>query len=180
MNDPIAKINARLFDVQRRVEIYAWIVHPGVTIFVQSAVWTAIGIFLPIVFCGALLHIAGVQDFLGYTEQELRDASFTFSATALLFVELVHSAGNQLFRPLRWAVGITLLVVSLLFSCGAAINQFLITKDIIVATATDSPLTNICFASAIVVYLAMVSATSSASYEAIQMNKERVSEKYGL
>lgn len=180
MDEFFNQVNKRIAAIHRRAEIWMWIEHPTVTTFVQSAAWMLAGILLPTIFCGVLFHISGLREFLGYVQQELEDASFTFNATALLFVELVHTENKRFLPSLRWAIGIILLVVSMLFSCGIAVNQILVNRKFEVTAVAESLTVNVFFVTAIVVYLAAISATTESSYNKQEVNRGRVIMQYGL
>ena len=56
---------------------------------------------------------------------DLSKAAFSFSSASLLCVELIHGNCSEIHSGIKWGVGILLLMLSLLLSCGLAVNQIL-------------------------------------------------------
>lgn len=56
---------------------------------------------------------------------DLSKAAFSFSSASLLCVELIHGNCSKIHSGIKWGVGIILLMLSLLLSCGLAVNQML-------------------------------------------------------
>ncbi|MDB1862581.1 hypothetical protein PMX20_09405 [Collinsella aerofaciens] len=99
--------------------------HQFIIEFSIAFIWNLVGILLPTIACGILLAISGLQSFYEYFMNDLSKAAFSFSSASLLCVELIHGNCSKIHSGIKWGVGIILLMLSLLLSCGLAVNQML-------------------------------------------------------
>lgn len=139
--------------------------HSFLCTFLAAFVWNLVGIMLPTVACGILLQVSGLQSFVDYVFGDISKAAFSFSSASLLCVELIHGNGSKVHSGIKWGVGILLLMFSLLFSCGLAVNQILFDSYNFVRQAETSPFINIVVAFAVCVYLAAVTSTDESKDE---------------
>lgn len=116
-----------------------------------------VGILLPTIACGILLQISGLQSFCEYLLSDLSKAAFSFSSASLLCVELIHGNCSEIHSGIKWGVGILLLMLSLLLSCGLAVNQILFESSYLKDQASMSPFINSLVALSVSVYLAAMS-----------------------
>lgn len=135
--------------------------HQFLVEFSIAFIWNLVGILLPTIACGILLQIAGLQSFCEYLLSDLSKAAFSFSSASLLCVELIHGNCSELHSGIKWGVGILLLMLSLLLSCGLAVNQILFESSYLKDQASMSPFINSLVALSVSVYLAAMSCTGS-------------------
>lgn len=129
-------------------------------------IWNLVGILLPTIACGILLQISGLQSFYEFLLSDLSKAAFSFSSASLLCVELIHGNCSEIHSGIKWGVGILLLMLSLLLSCGLAVNQILFESSYLKEQASMSPFINSLVALSVSAYLAAMScADSDMSYE---------------
>lgn len=139
--------------------------------------WNLIGILLPTIACGILLGISGLQSFFEYFMSDLSKAAFSFSSASLLCVELIHGNCSKIHSGIKWGVGIILLMLSLLLSCGLAVNQTLFESRFFDEQTSLSPYINSSVALAVSAYLAAMSfASSNASSESDEYRENETSD----
>lgn len=135
--------------------------HQFIFEFSIAFIWNLVGILLPTIACGILLAISGLQSFNEYFMSDLSKASFSFSSASLLCVELIHGNCSKIHSGIKWGSGIILLMLSLLFSCGLAVNQALFELFGLPEQASMSPIMNSLVALAVSIYLAAISCASN-------------------
>lgn len=135
--------------------------HQFLVEFSIAFIWNLVGILLPTIACGILLQISGLQSFCEYLLSDLSKAAFSFSSASLLCVELIHGNCSEIHSGIKWGVGILLLMLSLLLSCGLAVNQILFESSYLKDQASMSPFINSLVALSVSVYLAAMSCASS-------------------
>lgn len=135
--------------------------HQFLVEFSIAFIWNLVGILLPTVACGILLQISGLQSFCEYLLSDLSKAAFSFSSASLLCVELIHGNCSEIHSGIKWGVGILLLMLSLLLSCGLAVNQILFESSYLEDQASMSPFINSLVALSVSVYLAAMSCAGS-------------------
>lgn len=135
--------------------------HQFIFEFSIAFIWNLVGILLPTIACGILLAISGLQSFYEYFMSDLSKASFSFSSASLLCVELIHGNCSKIHSGIKWGSGIILLMLSLLFSCGLAVNQALFELFGLPEQASMSPIMNSLVALAVSIYLAAISCASN-------------------
>ena len=128
--------------------------------------WNLVGILLPTIACGVLLQVSGLQPFCEYLLSDLSKAAFSFSSASLLCVELIHGNGSKIHSSIKWGIGILLLMLTLLFSSGLAVNQIILEspvpkKDLLKVEMRMSPHINSFVAIAVSAYLAAMSCSDS-------------------
>lgn len=129
--------------------------------FSIAFIWNLVGILFPTIACGILLQISGLQSFCEYLLSDLSKAAFSFSSASLLCVELIHGNCSEIHSGIKWGVGILLLMLSLLLSCGLAVNQILFESSYLKDQASMSPFINSLVALSVSVYLAAMSCAGS-------------------
>lgn len=92
---------------------------------------------------------------------DLSKAAFSFSSASLLCVELIHGNCSEIHSGIKCGVGILLLMLSLLLSCGLAVNQILFESSYLKDQASMSPFINSLVALSVSVYLAAMSCAGS-------------------
>lgn len=135
--------------------------HQFLVEFSIAFIWNLVGILLPTIACGILLQISGLQSFCKYLLSDLSKAAFSFSSASLLCVELIHGNCSEIHSGIKWGVGILLLMLSLLLSCGLAVNQILFESSYLKDQASMSPFINSLVALSVSVYLAAMSCAGS-------------------
>lgn len=135
--------------------------HQFLVEFSIAFIWNLAGILLPTIACGILLQISGLQSFCEYLLSDLSKAAFSFSSASLLCVELIHGNCSEIHSGIKWGVGILLLMLSLLLSCGLAVNQILFESSYLKDQASMSPFINSLVALSVSVYLAAMSCAGS-------------------
>lgn len=135
--------------------------HQFLVEFSIAFIWNLVGILLPTIACGILLQISGLQSFCEYLLSDLSKAAFSFSSASLLCVELIHGNCSEIHSGIKWGVGILLLMLSLLLSCGLAVNQILFESSNLKDQASMSPFINSLVALSVSVYLAAMSCAGS-------------------
>lgn len=135
--------------------------HQFLVEFSIAFIWNLVGILLPTIACGILLQISGLQSFCEYLLSDLSKAAFSFSSAPLLCVELIHGNCSEIHSGIKWGVGILLLMLSLLLSCGLAVNQILFESSYLKDQASMSPFINSLVALSVSVYLAAMSCAGS-------------------
>lgn len=135
--------------------------HQFLVEFSIAFIWSLVGILLPTIACGILLQISGLQSFCEYLLSDLSKAAFSFSSASLLCVELIHGNCSEIHSGIKWGVGILLLMLSLLLSCGLAVNQILFESSYLKDQASMSPFINSLVALSVSVYLAAMSCAGS-------------------
>lgn len=135
--------------------------HQFLVEFSIAFIWNLVGILLPTIACGILLQISGLQSFCEYLLSDLSKAAFSFSSASLLCVELIHGNCSEIHSGIKWGVGILLLMLSLLLSCGLAVNQILFESSYLKDQASMSPFINSLVALSVSVYLAAMSCAGS-------------------
>lgn len=135
--------------------------HQFLVEFSIAFIWNLVGILLPTIACGILLQISGLQSFCEYLLSDLSKAAFSFSSASLLCVELIHGNCSEIHSGIKWGVGILLLMLSLLLSCGLAVNQILFESSYLKDQASISPFINSLVALSVSVYLAAMSCAGS-------------------
>lgn len=135
--------------------------HQFLVEFSIAFIWNLLGILLPTIACGILLLISGLQSFCEYLLSDLSKAAFSFSSASLLCVELIHGNCSEIHSGIKWGVGILLLMLSLLLSCGLAVNQILFESSYLKDQASMSPFINSLVALSVSVYLAAMSCAGS-------------------
>lgn len=135
--------------------------HQFLVEFSIAFIWNLVGILLPTIACGILLQISGLQSFCEYLLSDLSKAAFSFSSASLLCVELIHGNCSEIHSGIKWGVGILLLMLSLLLSCGLAVNQILFESSYLKDQASMSPFINSLVAPSVSVYLAAMSCAGS-------------------
>lgn len=131
--------------------------HQFLVEFSIAFIWNLVGILLPTIACGILLQISGLQSFCEYLLSDLSKAAFSFSSASLLCVELIHGNCSEIHSGIKWGVGILLLMLSLLLSCGLAVNQILFESSYLKDQVSMSPFINSLVALSVSVYLAAMS-----------------------
>lgn len=131
--------------------------HQFLVEFSIAFIWNLVGILLPTIACDILLQISGLQSFCEYLLSDLSKAAFSFSSASLLCVELIHGNCSEIHSGIKWGVGILLLMLSLLLSCGLAVNQILFESSYLKDQASMSPFINSLVALSVSVYLAAMS-----------------------
>lgn len=135
--------------------------HQFLVEFSIAFIWNLVGILLPTIACGILLQISGLQSFCEYLLSDLSKAAFSFSSASLLCVELIHGNCSEIHSGIKWGVGILLLMLSLLLSCGLAVNQIPFESSYLKDQASMSPFINSLVALSVSVYLAAMSCAGS-------------------
>lgn len=135
--------------------------HQFLVEFSIAFIWNLVGILLPTIACGILLQISGLQSFCEYLLSDLSKAAFSFSSASLLCVELIHGNCSEIHSGIKWGVGILLLMLSLLLSCGLVVNQILFESSYLKDQASMSPFINSLVALSVSVYLAAMSCAGS-------------------
>ena len=135
--------------------------HQFLVEFSIAFIWNLVGILLPTIACGILLQISGLQSFCEYLLSDLSKAAFSFSSASLLCVELIHGNCSEIHSGIKWGVGILLLMLSLLLSCGLAVNQILFESSYLKDQASMSPFINSLVALSVSVYLAAIACAGS-------------------
>lgn len=135
--------------------------HQFLVEFSIAFIWNLVSILLPTIACGILLQISGLQSFCEYLLSDLSKAAFSFSSASLLCVELIHGNCSEIHSGIKWGVGILLLMLSLLLSCGLAVNQILFESSYLKDQASMSPFINSLVALSVSVYLAAMSCAGS-------------------
>lgn len=135
--------------------------HQFLVEFSIAFIWNLVGILLPTIACGILLQISGLQSFCEYLLSDLSKAAFSFSSASLLCVELIHCNCSEIHSGIKWGVGILLLMLSLLLSCGLAVNQIFFESSYLKDQASMSPFINSLVALSVSVYLAAMSCAGS-------------------
>ena len=135
--------------------------HQFLVEFSIAFIWNLVGILLPTIACGILLQISGLQSFCEYLLSDLSKAAFSFSSASLLCVELIHGNCSEIHSGIKSGVGILLLMLSLLLSCGLAVNQILFESSYLKDQASMSPFINSLVALSVSVYLAAMSCAGS-------------------
>lgn len=135
--------------------------HQFLVEFSIAFIWNLVGILLPTIACGILLQNSGLQSFCEYLLSDLSKAAFSFSSASLLCVELIHGNCSEIHSGIKWGVGILLLMLSLLLSCGLAVNQILFESSYLKDQASMSPFINSLVALSVSVYLAAMSCAGS-------------------
>lgn len=135
--------------------------HQFLVEFSIAFIWNLLGILLPTIACDILLQISGLQSFCEYLLSDLSKAAFSFSSASLLCVELIHGNCSEIHSGIKWGVGILLLMLSLLLSCGLAVNQILFESSYLKDQASMSPFINSLVALSVSVYLAAMSCAGS-------------------
>lgn len=135
--------------------------HQFLVEFSIAFIWNLVGILLPTIACGILLQISGLQSFCEYLLSDLSKAAFSFSSASLLCVELIHGNCSEIHSGIKWGVGILLLMLSLLLSCGLAVNQILFESSYLKDQTSMSPFINSLVALSVSVYLAAMSCAGS-------------------
>lgn len=135
--------------------------HQFLVEFSIAFIWNLVGILLPTIACGILLQISGLQSFCEYLLSDLSKAAFSFSSASLLCVELIQGNCSEIHSGIKWGVGILLLMLSLLLSCGLAVNQILFESSYLKDQASMSPFINSLVALSVSVYLAAMSCAGS-------------------
>lgn len=135
--------------------------HQFLVEFSIAFICNLLGILLPTIACGILLQISGLQSFCEYLLSDLSKAAFSFSSASLLCVELIHGNCSEIHSGIKWGVGILLLMLSLLLSCGLAVNQILFESSYLKDQASMSPFINSLVALSVSVYLAAMSCAGS-------------------
>lgn len=135
--------------------------HQFLVEFSIAFIWNLVGILLPTIAFGILLQISGLQSFCEYLLSDLSKAAFSFSSASLLCVELIHGNCSEIHSGIKWGVGILLLMLSLLLSCGLAVNQILFESSYLKDQASMSPFINSLVALSVSVYLAAMSCAGS-------------------
>jgi len=135
--------------------------HQFLVEFSIAFIWNLVGILLPTIASGILLQISGLQSFCEYLLSDLSKAAFSFSSASLLCVELIHGNCSEIHSGIKWGVGILLLMLSLLLSCGLAVNQILFESSYLKDQASMSPFINSLVALSVSVYLAAMSCAGS-------------------
>lgn len=135
--------------------------HQFLVEFSIAFIWNLVGILLPTIACGILLQISGLQSFCEYLLSDLSKAAFSFSSASLLCVELIHGNCSEIHSGIKWGVGILLLMLSLLLSCGLAVNQILFESSYLKDQVSMSPFINSLVALSVSVYLAAMSCAGS-------------------
>lgn len=135
--------------------------HQFLVEFSIAFIWNLVGILLPTIACGILLQISGLQSFCEYLLSDLSKAAFSFSSASLRCVELIHGNCSEIHSGIKWGVGILLLMLSLLLSCGLAVNQILFESSYLKDQASMSPFINSLVALSVSVYLAAMSCAGS-------------------
>lgn len=135
--------------------------HQFLVEFSIAFIWNLVGILLPTIACGILLQISGLQSFCEYLLSDLSKAAFSFSSASLLCVELIHGNCSEIHSGIKWGVAILLLMLSLLLSCGLAVNQILFESSYLKDQASMSPFINSLVALSVSVYLAAMSCAGS-------------------
>lgn len=108
---------------------------------------------------------------------DLSKAAFSFSSASLLCVELIHGNCSKIHSGIKWGVGIILLMLSLLLSCGLAVNQTLFESRFFDEQTSLSPYINSSVALAVSAYLAAMSfASSNASSESDEYRENETSD----
>lgn len=151
--------------------------HQFLVDFSIAFIWNLVGILLPTIACGILLQISGLQSFCAYLLSDLSKTAFSFSSASLLCVELIHGNCSEIHSGIKWGVGILLLMLSLLLSCGLAVNQILFESAYLKEQASMSPFINSLVALSVSAYLAAMScAGSDMSYEPDEFVEDEVSD----
>lgn len=151
--------------------------HQFLAEFGIAFIWNLVGILLPTIACGILLQISGLQSFFDYLLSDLSKAAFSFSSASLLCVELIHGNCSEIHSGIKWGVGILLLMLSLLLSCGLAVNQILFESSYLKEQASMSPFINSLVALSVSAYLAAMScAGSDMSYEPDEFVEDEASD----
>ena len=151
------KLISDIFDKESRFrQRHQYFIKLGIAFF-----WNLVGILLPTLTCGILLQIAGLQSFGEYLLNDLSKAAFSFSSTSLLCVELIHGKSSEIRSGVKWGVGIVFLMISLLLSCGLAVNQILSDYPDFEVQGNISPYINVLDALCVSAYLAAMSCTSN-------------------
>lgn len=135
--------------------------HQFLVEFSIAFIWNLVGILLPTIACGILLQISGLQSFCEYLLSDLSKAAFSFSSASLLCVDLIHGNCSEIHSGIKWGVGILLLMLSLLLSCGLAVNQILFESSYLKDQASMSPFINSLVALSVSVYLAAIACAGS-------------------
>ena len=135
--------------------------HQFLVEFSIAFIWNLVGILLPTIACGILLQISGLQSFCEYLLSDLSKAAFSFSSASLLCVVLIHGNCSEIHSGIKWGVGILLLMLSLLLSCGLAVNQILFESSYLKDQTSMSPFINSLVALSVSVYLAAMSCAGS-------------------
>lgn len=146
--------------------------HQFLVEFNIAFIWNLVGILLPTIACGILLQISGLQSFCEYLLSDLSKAAFSFSSASLLCVELIHGNCSEIHSGIKWGVGILLLMLSLLLSCGLAVNQILFESSYLKDQASMSPFINSLVALSVSVYLAAMSCAGSEMSYGSDVNAE--------
>lgn len=126
--------------------------HQFLVEFSIAFIWNLVGILLLTIACGILLQISWLQSFCEYLLSDLSKAAFSFSSASLLCVELIHGNCSEIHSGIKWGVGILLLMLSLLLSCGLAVNQILFESSYLKDQASMSPFINSLVALSVSVY----------------------------
>lgn len=151
--------------------------HQFLVDFSIAFIWNLVGILLPTIACGILLQISGLQSFCAYLLSDLSKAAFSFSSASLLCVEIIHGNCSEIHSGIKWGVGILLLMLSLLLSCGLAVNLILFESSYLKEQASMSPFINSLVALSVSAYLAAMScAGSDMSYEPDEFVEDEVSD----
>lgn len=151
--------------------------HQFLVEFSIAFIWNLLGILLPTIACGILLLISGLQSFCDYLLSDLSKAAFSFSSASLLCVDLIHGNCSKIHSGIKWGVGILLLMLSLLLSCGLAVNQILFESSYLKEQASMSPFINSLVALSVSAYLAAMScAGSDMSYEPDEFVEDEASD----
>ena len=151
--------------------------HQFLVEFSIAFIWNLVGILLPTIACGILLQISGLQSFCDYLLSDLSKAAFSFSSASLLCVDLIHGNCSEIHSGIKWGVGILLLMLSLLLSCGLAVNQILFESSYLKEQASMSPFINSLVALSVSAYLAAMScAGSDMSYEPDEFVEDEASD----
>ncbi|WP_158564769.1 hypothetical protein [Collinsella sp. TM10-22] len=151
--------------------------HQFLVEFSIAFIWNLVGILLPTIACGILLQISGLQSFCEYLLSDLSKAAFSFSSASLLCVELIHGNCSEIHSGIKWGVGILLLMLSLLLSCGLAVNQILFESSYLKDQASMSPFINSLVALSVSAYLAAMScAGSDMGYEPDEFVEDEASD----
>lgn len=151
--------------------------HQFLVEFSIAFIWNLVGILLPTIACGILLQISGLQSFCEYLLSDLSKAAFSFSSASLLCVELIHGNCLEIHSGIKWGVGILLLMLSLLLSCGLAVNQIFFESSYLKDQASMSPFINSLVALSVSVYLAAIAcAGSDISYGSVVDVEDKASD----
>lgn len=164
-----------------RVWSWCWDKHPDTTAYVLAVLRNMAGIILPTLACAVLLQAAMLESALDYFVADLYDASFSFSTSSILLIELmrppeghpseereggdaVSGLGDEAVEKPGFfgsrGFGVLLLGVLLLTSSGLAVNQVLASQYDFFVRAEFAPWINACFAFGVSCYIARVSVTS--------------------